>query len=133
MGRERDQLDRQILACLKEDGRIASLEISRRLRVTEKTVRARISRLMNDGVRITAEDTAGTRMLIGLSTEPGRRMSTATRLADSLAVDHVYLTTGAFDVLVQASFDSDIEAIEFLAHEIEAIEGVREVHASHLM
>ncbi len=43
-----DRLDREILACLREDGRMANSEIARRLGVGEKTIRRRLQRLTDE-------------------------------------------------------------------------------------
>src|SRR5262249_15492351 len=90
-------------------------------------------RLIQDGVRVVAVDIAATRMIFAINTEAGRRLGVATRLAQFPSIDHVHLTTGAFDLLVDASFDSDVEAMDFLAREIERMDGIRQVQSGHLM
>ncbi len=45
-----DDIDHAIIACLQHDSRTPSAEIARRVGVAERTVRARIDRLVQDGV-----------------------------------------------------------------------------------
>ncbi|MHB1416569.1 MAG: Lrp/AsnC family transcriptional regulator, partial [Chloroflexota bacterium] len=50
-----DQLDRQIVALLQKNGRLANQEIGRQLGVTEGTVRKRLERLLAEGwIRVMA-------------------------------------------------------------------------------
>lgn len=132
-----DELDRAIVGLLEHDGRLPSLEIARRLGVSEKTVRTLIGRLVQlHGMRIVANldgPVTRTGMLFFVHTEAGRRFDVAERMARLPHVDHVYLTTGAFDMVIQASFASDSDALEFLVREVEGAEGVRTVQSSHLI
>ncbi|HQX63105.1 MAG TPA: AsnC family transcriptional regulator, partial [Thermomicrobiales bacterium] len=50
MARPVDILDRAIIKRLQDDGRMSSAEIARQLGVAERTVRARIDRLVSDKV-----------------------------------------------------------------------------------
>ena len=132
-----DALDRAIVAALELDGRLPSIEIARRVGVSEKTVRTRIARLMErQGLRVIATldgSMRNTRMLFFIHAEAGRRFDVASRLRELKNTDHVYLTTGAFDIVVQASFGSDADALEFLVREIEGADGVRFAQSGHLI
>jgi DNA-binding Lrp family transcriptional regulator len=131
-----DDLDRSIVQLLSEDGRLPGLEISRRLGVSEKTIRLRIAKLTQNGMRVVAmlrPEERQTRMLFFIHTEPGRRFDVAARLSSSENVDHVYLTTGAYDMVVEAAFSTDAEALEFLVREVEGGEGIRATQLSHLI
>jgi DNA-binding Lrp family transcriptional regulator len=131
-----EDLDHRIVQLLREDGRLPSLEISRRLGVSEKTIRLRIAKLTQNGMRVVAmlrQEARPTRMLFFIHTEPGRRFDVAARLSLSEDVDHVYLTTGAYDMVVEAAFSTDADALEFLVREVEGGEGVRATQSSHLL
>ena len=131
-----DELDRHILRLLQRDGRMPNIEIGRRVGVTEKTIRSRVARLSEKhGLRITANLSGArpTRMAFGIRTEPGQRRSVASRLAGHPGVDHIYMTTGAYDLLVLASFESDSGAFEFLTVSLEEGEGIRDVESCHLI
>ena len=132
-----DDIDRAIIAELESDGRVPSLEIARRVGVSEKTVRMRIARLTEQrGLRITATmgpSRKATRMLFFIHAEAGTRFDVAARIRSLAETDHVFLTTGAFDIVVQASFETDADALEFLVREIEGADGVRFAQSSHLI
>ncbi|MBA2708928.1 MAG: Lrp/AsnC family transcriptional regulator, partial [Gemmatimonadaceae bacterium] len=132
-----DTLDRSILTLLANDGRLANLEMARRLGVSEKTIRLRITRLVRDhGMRVVATLGNGerpTRMLFLVHTVPGRRFEVAERLVCMDAVQRVFATTGAFDLVVEAAFSTDAHALEFLVREVEAVDGVTSCQSVHLI
>ena len=132
-----DPLDRQIVEQLSRNGRMSNLEVGRLLGVSEKTVRARIRRLMErDGMRIEAvfdRAQAQSRLIVLLHSEPGQRFAVAARLAGLPEVDEVHLTTGAFELIAQASFASESEALEFYVRHIEAGEGIASAKSAHII
>lgn len=132
-----NELDRSILRLLEVDGRLPSLEIARRLGVSEKTIRLRVARLMRDhGMRVVATVSANdrqTRMLFLVHTEAGRRFEVAESLARTPQVQRVFATTGAFELVVEASFTTDADALEFLVREVERVDGVSSCQSVHLI
>ncbi|MBI5949988.1 MAG: GAF domain-containing protein [Chloroflexi bacterium] len=132
-----DSLDRSILNLLQDDGRLASLEIARRLGVSEKTIRTRIARLTREhGMRVVAtlnSSARQTRMLFLVHTQPGSRFEVADRLARLPAVQRVFATTGAFDLVVEGAFQTDADALEFLVREVEAVDGLDACESVHLI
>jgi GAF domain-containing protein len=132
-----DTLDQSILSLLQGDGRLASLEIARRLGVSEKTIRTRIARLTREhGMRVVATLSSSdrrTRMLFLVHTRPGSRFEVAARLARLTAVQRVFATTGAFDLVVEGTFQTDADALEFLVRDVEAIDGVDACESVHLI
>ncbi len=132
-----DALDQSILGLLQDDGRLASLEIARRLGVSEKTIRTRITRLTREhGMRVVATLNSSerqSRMLFLVHTQPGCRFDVADRLARLAEVRRVFATTGAFDLVVEATFLTDADALEFLVREVEAIGGVAACESVHLI
>ncbi|MFN3338012.1 MAG: Lrp/AsnC family transcriptional regulator, partial [Thermomicrobium sp.] len=95
-----DDLDRSIIRLLQEDSRMPSAEIARRLGVAERTVRARINRLVQDGVvKLVAIVNPGALGYdvtadIFLEVEPGRLEEVAEQLVAMEEVAYVGLTTG---------------------------------------
>ncbi|MQA16559.1 MAG: AsnC family transcriptional regulator [Pseudonocardiaceae bacterium] len=135
--RELDDLDRALVAALKEDGRATNVELARRLGTSEKTVRGRIARLVAEhGLTITAELAEPgrySRMVYLLHTEPGRRLQVAEFLAAQPGVERVHLTTGSADVLVAAQFPDDATALRFQVQTVEDHPGVRSADSCHLI
>lgn len=132
-----DTLDQSIVTLLQLDGRLPSLEIARRLNVSEKTVRTRIARLTQEqGMRVVATLNGldhRTRMLFLVHTAPGCRFEVAEQLARFEDVQRVYATTGAFDLVVEGAFLTDADALEFLVHDVESVEGVDSCESVHLI
>jgi DNA-binding Lrp family transcriptional regulator len=134
---EIDPLDRQIAELLTRNGRVSNLEVARQLGVSEKTVRQRIRRLAErDGMRVVAvfdKPPAQSRLMVLLHSAPGQRFSVAARLAALPEVDEVHLTTGAFELIAQASFGSESDALEFYVRHIEAGEGIQSAQSAHII
>jgi hypothetical protein len=74
-----------------------------------------------------------TQMVFLVHTQPGRRIDAADRLMAHARVHRVYLTTGGYDLMVFAAFDSDGDALDFLVHELEAASDVAAVQAGHVL
>lgn len=134
---ELQPLDRRILDILREDGRISNVELARSVGVSEKTVRQRIARLVEQaGLRFRAEiedSGSATQVVFLINTSPGQRLLVADRMAQHRAVDSVRLTTGGYDIVIEASFDSDAEALEFFVHDVEAGDGVERALSIHVI
>jgi Lrp/AsnC family transcriptional regulator for asnA, asnC and gidA len=119
-----DDLDRQIVAHLQENGRRSNVAIARALRVTETTVRHRIERLIAGGfIRIAAViDPRRTAYqvdaIIWAELERGRALGAAEAIARLPNVVYVGLTTGRYDVLIEALFETDDELFEFLTRKL---------------
>jgi Lrp/AsnC family transcriptional regulator for asnA, asnC and gidA len=112
MVRPIDALDRSIIHLLQEDSRMPSAEIARRLGVAERTVRARINRLVEDGivklVAIVNPSALGYDVTadIFLEVEPGRLEEVAQQLVAMEEVAYVGLTTGERDISIQVFLPS---------------------------
>jgi DNA-binding Lrp family transcriptional regulator len=134
---ELDPLDQGIYAQLAGNGRMSNLEVARHLGVSEKTVRQRIRRLIErDGMRVVAtiqQAPAPSRLIVLIHSEAGQRFSVAERLAVQSEVDQVHLTTGAYELIAEASFGSDAEAIEWYVRNVESAPGVRSAQSTHLI
>lgn len=103
-----DGLDLQLIDHLQIDGRIPYVELARRVEVTEKTVRRRVSRLIDEGyVTIAAVTDPGLlgfgSMALALVTVDGTRspVDLADELAQLAETDYVTVTTGPFAVQVE--------------------------------
>ena len=134
---EFDPLGKKIFDLLAENGRASNLEIAGKVGVSEKTVRQRIRKLIErDGMRIIATrsiDAAPSRLIVLIRAEPGLRFVVAHQLASLPEVDNVHLTTGAYELIVLASFDSDGDALEFYVHHIEQGPGIEESSLTHVI
>jgi len=130
MVRPIDALDRSIIRLLQEDSRMPSAEIARRLGVAERTVRARINRLVGDGivklVAIVNPSALGYDVTadIFLEVEPGRLEEVAQQLVAMEEVAYVGLTTGERDISIQVFVPSVDALYRFITEKLQRIPGV---------
>jgi Lrp/AsnC family transcriptional regulator for asnA, asnC and gidA len=119
-----DRLDRSLIEELQANGRQSNAAIGRTLGVTETTIRNRIERLTSEGfIRITAViDPRCTvyrvNAIIWMRVDRSRATETARRIAAFPNVVYVGHTTGRYDLLVEALFESDEELFAFLTRKL---------------
>lgn len=119
-----DDLDKQIIVALEEDGRRPYRDIARSIGVAEATVRARVARLSEAGlIRITA---VGDPLGLGVSTtavslirtRPGTVHQVATALATRPNVRFVGIAFGSADIVIQ-TLHRDVRALhDFMTREL---------------
>jgi Lrp/AsnC family transcriptional regulator, regulator for asnA, asnC and gidA len=133
-----DQMDRQIVEQLRQDGRRSNVEISRTLGVSEGTVRKRIERLLADGalsiVGLANPATAGyeTRTVILLTVSLPQVQEVARQLSALPEVLSVYVLTGGYDILLEAVFRSDQHLLSFLSEQLAAMPGIMASKTCHV-
>lgn len=134
-----DDLDHGIIAQLQEDGRRSNVAIARSLHVTETTVRHRIDRLISGGfIRITAvidprKTAYRVDAMIWAELDRTHFLKTAERLATIDNVVYVGLTSGRYDVLIEALFETDDELVEFLATKMTRAMGIVRSETYHVL
>ena len=130
MTRVVDDLDRAIIQRLQRDGRMSSAEIARQLSVAERTVRARIDRLVADRViRLVATvvpPTIGFAVTadVFLEIEAGRVQEIAHQIAALPEVGYVGLSTGDRDISIQIHARSVEQLYDFVSNELGNMSGV---------
>lgn len=134
-----DDLDRQIIWALQDDGRRSNVDIAREVGVTEATVRKRLDRLLGEGVIHSTAwidlSRAGlkTGVLIALQVDLARVGQIAEQLAGLEQVLSVCYATGEYDLFVEAVFASDEELLHFLTAQIAPIPGIRKTSTFHIL
>jgi len=134
-----DRLDREILACLREDGRMSNSEIGRRLHVGEKTVRRRIQRLGEErGLRVVPvvdPDRIGldTCVYVGLKVQLNQIEAVAERVRAMPEVRYLAYTTGPWDLLVEAFVGSRDHMADFIISSIGQLDGVLGAESFNVM
>ena len=128
-----DAVDEQIVACLREDGRMSNLELAQRTGVSEKNVRQRLRRLEElkiarvalmldlraDGFEFIAP--------VGIKVKGRAPHEVGADIAKIPAVSIVILATGAHDLEIQVLATSLEELDALLNETISAIPGVEQV------
>ncbi len=134
-----DAIDRQLIACLKLDGRMSYAEMASQLNVSEGTARNRLARLLESGTLrvfpVVEPEPIGYRLNVwlGIRCQPGALRRIGEALRESHAVRYVGLCAGAFDIICEAVFLSETELLSFLSDEVSAIDGVVEVSTSTVL
>ena len=127
-----DAFDLQIIAALKEDGRMPFAEIARRLDVSPGMVRERYHRLVEDGilqvVAVTNPPLVGYRMmtLIGIKVDGSRLQETARQIAAFDEVVYLVICTGTYDLLAEVVCRDNAELLQFLTERLHKLEGIRD-------
>jgi Lrp/AsnC family transcriptional regulator, regulator for asnA, asnC and gidA len=127
-----DTTDRAIVELLIEDGRMSSVDIARRIGgITERSVRYRLERLVNEGViRVSAvvnPKALGFPVLadVFVEVEPGQVLTVARQMVAFDCVSYVACSTGASDLSIQIVAPDNGELYRFVTEVIAKVPGVR--------
>ena len=128
-----DKLDLSIIKILSKNSRTPYLEIARKLKVSESTIRKRVSNLENNGVikkyslvvdtnKIGFGDIA----LVGIDVVPEKYLDVAKKLTEFGEIKYVASSTGdhMFMLEVWTKNDNDLRA---LSEKLKGIEGVTRI------
>ncbi len=127
-----DEIDRRIIAALKENGRTPFSQIAQELGVSPGMIRQRVQRLIEHGVMqivaVTNPILMGfhTVALIGLKAEGRRLREIAHHIAQFEEVIYLVLTTGTYDILMEVVCRDNTHLLEFLTERLHTVEGVRD-------
>jgi Lrp/AsnC family transcriptional regulator for asnA, asnC and gidA len=134
-----DDVDRAIIRLLQRDGRMSNTEIGREVNLTETTIRKRIGRLLGEGlinvVAVPTPRAVGMTVsaLIGISVQLGELQAISDRLAKVANVRYVGLSTGRYDLIVEAFFEDNEHLLAFVAEELGSDPAVRQVETSLIL
>jgi len=126
-----DDIDRQIIQALKEDGRMPFAEIARRLDVSPGMVRQRYLQLKADGVLHIVPVTNPTLLgynamaLIGIRVDGGRLREVADEIARFEEVTYLVLCAGTYDILAEIFCHDNAHLLRFLTDRLHTVQGVR--------
>jgi Lrp/AsnC family transcriptional regulator, regulator for asnA, asnC and gidA len=132
-----DKVDVKIINMLLEDGRMSASEIARRVRdISERVVRYRMDRMINDGViqisAITNPDSFGltTRADVWLEVESDQIMDVARKMAAFENVTYVACGIGQNDISIQLVGKDTAEIYYFVMEVVRKVPGVRKTTTS---
>lgn len=134
-----DDVDREIIRLLQHDGRTSNTEIGRALGLTETTIRKRVARLTNEGlVSIVAVPTPlavglTTSAIIGISVRLQDIHTVADRLVSFPEIRYVGLSTGRYDLMIEAFFADQEHVLEFISTKLGSLPGVTDVETSLIL
>lgn len=134
-----DTTDREILRILQKDGRTSNSAIARQLGITETTVRKRIAAMRDrDLMEIVAVPTprlAGYNIsaIIGLSVSLPHLREVSRKLVEASEVRYCGLSTGRFDVMIEAFFYDKEHLLRFTTDVLGALPGITAVETSLIL
>lgn len=126
-----DELDREILKFLREDGRMRFTHIAEELGVTEGTVRNRVARLQDEKVVQIIGMTDPHRMgfeapaMICVNIQPPHLETAAAAIAALPEVSYLILVSGEFDLIVEVQCRDREHLVTFLHENLQTIAGVQ--------
>lgn len=130
-----DEIDRQIIAALSQDGRLSARQISFQLPVSEGTCRLRLERLLSSTVSARALINPGKvgftiTAFMGFKVEPTKMASIVERLGSYERMTYVNPVTGMFDIITLAMFKSARDLSQVMREFTAQIEGVKDIQTS---
>jgi DNA-binding Lrp family transcriptional regulator len=134
-----DDIDRHLLALLREDARISVATLARKLRIARGTVQNRLSKLESDGtiVGYTVQlrpqmDSQQIRALTLVAVEGNRTDEVIRALRGDPAVGGLHTTNGRWDIVVELRAES-LEAFDRVLGRIRLIQGISNTETSLLL
>ena len=124
-----DELSKQIIEKLQQDGRRSYAGIGKAVGLSEAAVRQRVQRMVDAGVMQIVAVTDPMQLGFARQAMIGIRCTgDTTRVAEKLAaiesVDYVVLTAGSFDAIVEVVCEDDGDLLDLLNKKIRAVPGV---------
>ena len=127
-----DDINLQIIRHLR-DGRKSFKTIADELSITENTVRARVNRLIEEGI-LNISGLVDTELLpghqtaiIGVKVKNMRLVEKGEEFSSLKGVLSVAVVTGRYDLIVQVLLNEEFSLLEFYTNEVTKIEDVQDV------
>lgn len=134
-----DDMDREIVRLLQEDGRISNIDIAKQVGVSEATVRRRIAKLEEDDmIRVVAVTNpfkvgSGIMALMGLQVENSRLREVERALIKLPETRFVGVMLGGYDIIIEVWFQTNEDLFEFMADTIGSIKGIQRSETFQIM
>lgn len=132
-----DKIDIKIVNLLLDDGRMPASEIARRLGdISERAVRYRIDRMVNEGVvqisAVARPQAFGLTTIadIWMEVESDRILEVAKKMAEFDNVSYVACGIGESDVSIQIVAKDTTEIYQFVTEVVRKVQGVRKTTTS---
>ena len=134
-----DDIDRQLIALLRDNARLPVASLAKTLRVARGTVQNRLARLEADGtivgytVRLRPQvEEHRIRALMTVAVEGNRSDAVMRALRGDPAVGALYSTNGRWDIVAELRADS-LEAFDRVLGRIRQLEGISNTETSLLL
>ena len=134
-----DDIDRQLIALLRENARVSVATLAKKLRVARGTVQNRLAKLEGDGtvvgytVRLRPQvEEQRIRALMTVAVEGNKAEAVLKALRGDPAVSALHSTNGRWDIVAELRADS-LEAFDRVLAAIRRIEGISSTETSLLL
>jgi DNA-binding Lrp family transcriptional regulator len=134
-----DEIDRQLIALLRENARVSIATLAKKLRVARGTVQNRLTKLEADGtvvgytVRLRPQvEEQRIRALMTVAVEGNKAEAVLKALRGDPAVAALHSTNGRWDIVAELRADS-LEAFDRVLAGIRRIEGISSTETSLLL
>jgi Lrp/AsnC family transcriptional regulator for asnA, asnC and gidA len=127
-----DEIDSQIIAALRKDGRMAFAQIAEQLSVSPGMIRLRYNRLVEQGYLRVAAITNPLRMgfntmaMIGVRVDGSKLLAVAEKISRLDEVIYMIISSGRFDIFAEVVCRDHEDLLRFLTEKLSPIDGVRE-------
>lgn len=120
-----DAIDHKIMQMLKEDARMPFLQIAKKLKVSEGTIRKRVAKLIQEGVikKFTITSAGEATVIIEVATHSGRPTQQIASQIKKLNVDEIYEVAGRYSIFVTVKRNS-LNEVNDIVEAIRALPGV---------
>jgi DNA-binding Lrp family transcriptional regulator len=129
-GSDLDEVDKRLIQALRDDARLPSATLARRLGVSRGTVQNRIDRLKASGVllgftvRLRGDaETGEIRAITSLEVRSADTRTVVAALKRMPDVGRIHSTNGRWDLVVEIN-TADLATLDRVLHEIRAVRGV---------
>jgi DNA-binding Lrp family transcriptional regulator len=134
-----DDLDRQLLASLRDNARSSIASLAKKLRVARGTVQNRLARMEKDGiivgytVRLKPQaESHGIRAVMTIAVEGNRTQSVLRSLRGDPAVAALHTTNGRWDFVAELRAE-DLQEFDRIISRISLLEGVSKSETNLLL
>lgn len=134
-----DDLDRRLLALLREDGRASTAALAERLKVSRGTVQNRIDRLQRSGllvgftIKLRNElDNSGIRAITMIELRGGASDAVIAALRQIPEVVQIHTTNGRWDLVVEIRTET-LGEFDQVLRELRALKGVANSESNLLL
>lgn len=135
-----DQIDLKILEMLQDDSSLTFMEIARRLKMNESTIRKRIAALRKDGVirkfTVIIEPSKigyNTVAIIGVDVDPSKLLDVAQKLCEIPEAKYVATSTGDHMIMMEVWTRDGKDLSKIISEKIGTIEGVKKICPSIIL
>jgi DNA-binding Lrp family transcriptional regulator len=129
-GSDLDEVDKRLIQALRDDARLPTATLARRLGVSRGTVQNRIDRLKASGVllgftvRLRGDaETGEIRAITSLEVRSADTRTVVAALKRMPDVGRIHSTNGRWDLVVEIN-TADLATLDRVLHEIRAVRGV---------